>query len=411
MTRIRFQLPGALFFAVIMPVWLRWNEYLPGDTPANIYNAQIGAALAILLGFLSMRRLVEIPGVQAGSSLLLAYTLPFMLVVVGFFLLRLEYSRFVFALSFIITLLWFGVLFVVTERHRRITLAVVPGGNAKSLTRLGGIDWMVLKKPPQSISGIAAVSADLRHEHSDDWQHFLADCALAGVPVFHSKQLSESLTGKVDIEHLSENTFGSLLPNMVYLKIKELADITLAILAFPFFVVLVLVLGPLIVATSGWPIFFTQERIGYGGKTFQMVKFRTMTSGPAQMSLQEAALNGGRDKRVTWIGHYLRKYRIDEVPQIINIIRGEMSWIGPRPEALTLSKWYENELPFYRYRHVVRPGISGWAQVNQGHVARPDQVLEKLHYDFYYIKHLSPFLDLLIVIRTIRTILTGFGSR
>ncbi len=219
------------------------------------------------------------------------------------------------------------------------------------------------------------------------------------------------MTGKVDIEHLSENTFGSLLPNMVYLKIKELADITLAILAFPFFVLLVLVLGPLIVATSGWPIFFYQERIGYGGKTFQMVKFRTMTSGPAQMSLQEAALNGGRDKRVTWIGHYLRKYRIDEVPQIINIIRGEMSWIGPRPEALTLSKWYESELPFYRYRHVVRPGISGWAQVNQGHVARPDQVLEKLHYDFYYIKHLSPFLDLLIVIRTIRTILTGFGSK
>ncbi|MBX3494398.1 MAG: sugar transferase, partial [Parvibaculum sp.] len=88
-----------------------------------------------------------------------------------------------------------------------------------------------------------------------------------------------------------------------------------------------------------------------------------------------------------------------------------MSWIGPRPEAVPLSEWYEKELPFYRYRHIVRPGISGWAQVMQGHVAAPDQVLGKLHYDFYYIKNFSPWLDLLIVLKTIRTMLTGFGAR
>ena len=107
----------------------------------------------------------------------------------------------------------------------------------------------------------------------------------------------------------------------------------------------------------------------------------------------------------------LRKLRIDELPQIINILKWQMSWIGPRPEAEVLSVWYTSEIPFYRYRHVVKPGISGWAQVNQGHVAEVDEVHRKLQYDFYYIKYFSPWFDLLILFRTIKTMLTGFGSR
>ena len=107
----------------------------------------------------------------------------------------------------------------------------------------------------------------------------------------------------------------------------------------------------------------------------------------------------------------MRRSRIDELPQIINIIRGEMSWIGPRPEAVQLSEWYEDEIPFYRYRHIVRPGITGWAQVNQGHVAEINDVNIKLHYDFYYIKFFSFWLDVLITIRTIGIMLTGFGAK
>jgi lipopolysaccharide/colanic/teichoic acid biosynthesis glycosyltransferase len=99
------------------------------------------------------------------------------------------------------------------------------------------------------------------------------------------------------------------------------------------------------------------------------------------------------------------------LPQLFNVLRGEMSWIGPRPEAEILARWYENEIPFYRYRHIVRPGITGWAQVHQGHVAHVDEVREKLHFDFYYIKNFSLWVDVIVVARTIRTILTGFGSR
>jgi lipopolysaccharide/colanic/teichoic acid biosynthesis glycosyltransferase len=117
------------------------------------------------------------------------------------------------------------------------------------------------------------------------------------------------------------------------------------------------------------------------------------------------------DSRITKLGRFLRKSRIDELPQILNILRGEMTWIGPRPEAVALTRWYEAKLPFYHYRHIVRPGISGWAQVNQGHVAEVDAVRSKLQYDFYYIKNFSLWLDILITMRTIITMMTGYGAR
>src|SRR5260221_12969117 len=119
---------------------------------------------------------------------------------------------------------------------------------------------------------------------------------------------------------------------------------------------------------------------------------------------RRAAMTMDGDDRITRLGHLLRKLRIDELPQIINILKWEMSWIGPRPEAQVLSLWYTSEIPFYRYRHVVKPGISGWAQVNQGHVAEVGEVHRKLQYDFYNIKNLSPWLNALTFFRTIKTI-------
>ena len=126
---------------------------------------------------------------------------------------------------------------------------------------------------------------------------------------------------------------------------------------------------------------------------------------------RRALMTSDDDDRITRVGRVLRTLRLDELPQIFNILKWEMSWIGPRPEAELLSAWYTSEIPFYRYRHVVKPGISGWAQVNQGHVAEVEDVYLKLHYDFYYIKYFSPWLDVLIVFRTIKTMLSGWGAR
>ncbi len=117
------------------------------------------------------------------------------------------------------------------------------------------------------------------------------------------------------------------------------------------------------------------------------------------------------DARITRIGAFIRRYRIDELPQIYNIVRGDMSWIGPRPEAIELAEDYEQQIPFYIYRHAVRPGISGWAAVNQGNVAEVDAIIIKLQFDFFYIKHCSLWLDMLIFLKSIRTVATGYGSR
>jgi lipopolysaccharide/colanic/teichoic acid biosynthesis glycosyltransferase len=179
----------------------------------------------------------------------------------------------------------------------------------------------------------------------------------------------------------------------------------------PILAVPMMVLAVAIRLDSPGPALFRQRRLGLAGKPITVYKFRTMKVHDAGEDERSAAMTGDRDDRITRLGAFLRRSRIDELPQIINILKGEMSWIGPRPEALVLSNWYVGEIPFYRYRHVVRPGISGWAQVNQGHVADVDQVHEKLQYDFFYIKYFSPWLDLLILFRTIKTMLTGFGSR
>jgi lipopolysaccharide/colanic/teichoic acid biosynthesis glycosyltransferase len=161
---------------------------------------------------------------------------------------------------------------------------------------------------------------------------------------------------------------------------------------------------------SPGPVIFRQRRIGQAGLPFDMLKFRTMAHRQPGGGIDEVITSDG-DARITRVGARLRRARLDELPQIFNILAGQMSWIGPRPEAEALSVYYTGEIPFYRYRHVVRPGITGWAQVNQGHVASVDDVHAKLKYDFYYVKYFSAWLDLLIVFRTIRTMATGFGSR
>lgn len=145
-----------------------------------------------------------------------------------------------------------------------------------------------------------------------------------------------------------------------------------------------------------------------------MIKFRTMhvrTIEDDEASARTNAMTQAADARVTRIGKLLRPCRLDELPQIFNILLGQMSWIGPRPEAVPLSTWYAAEIPFYSYRHIVRPGLTGWAQVNQGHVTSVEDVYEKLNYDFYYIKNYSAWIDVLVALRTIPIMVSGFGSK
>ncbi|MEO6922201.1 MAG: sugar transferase, partial [Bryocella sp.] len=159
---------------------------------------------------------------------------------------------------------------------------------------------------------------------------------------------------------------------------------------------------------SSGPIFFRQTRVGVGGRLFQVFKFRTMGTDAEAAGAQWATKN---DPRVTKVGGFMRKTRIDEVPQLWNVLRGEMSFVGPRPERPEFVSWLSTELPFYYLRNTIRPGLTGWAQVRYGYGATLAETREKLEYDLYYVKNMCLGLDLLIMFETIKTIVRRRGAQ
>jgi lipopolysaccharide/colanic/teichoic acid biosynthesis glycosyltransferase len=406
---IRFQLGIALLAGALLPYWIRtqFDAELGTD---NLNYSLAGTIVAILAGYLGFRETSSYPGVRAAHGILPSFGFSYSLVLAVFLMFRIDYSRLQFLASFLICIGWFFFVYRQLVRQRPI-IGILPFGRATELRSIDGPEWVTVDDEIAERLTFDAIAADLHADLPQQWERFLADEALKGVPILHFKQLNESLTGKVEIEHLSENNLGSLIPALAYARMKRALDIAMAIVLLPPLVVLLIPIAVTIKLDSPGPVFFTQPRVGYRGKLFTIFKLRTMTCGRDEADARMAAITQSADQRVTRVGRFLREYRIDELPQVLNILHGDMSWIGPRPEAAPLSEWYESELPFYRYRHIVRPGLSGWAQVNQGHVAEVEDVLWKLHYDFFYIRNFSFWLDVLIAGRTVRTILSGFGSR
>jgi len=195
---------------------------------------------------------------------------------------------------------------------------------------------------------------------------------------------------------------------MLYQLSKSLLDFaggligTLIMLAFfPF-----ISLGILI--ETGLPIFFLQERLGRGGQPYKIIKFRTMDRDAEKDGI--ARMTEENDERVTKFGKFLRKTHLDELPQFINVLRGEMSLVGPRAERPQMVEYFQKELPFYRARLLVKPGITGWAQINYGYAGTVEETAVKLEYDLFYIEHRNLFMDIAIILRTAGTVL-GFKGQ
>lgn len=409
---LRYQLTGTVLLAAVLPYAVRAAAVDDPRLTAVLNQTFFASVIAIVVGVWLFRSVSDYPGVEASSYILPSFSIVYALVLLGLVFGRLEYNRAVLLFGYIGSLVWTYLVYSRSQR-RRLRIGVIPIGAVAPLREIKAVDWEDLRHPKASVDHLDAVTIDLRADLPDDWERTLADYALAGLPVYHCKHLTESLTGRVELEHLAENSFGTLSPASAYMTLKHLVDWILAFLCCVLSLPLAL---PLMVAIAlgsrGSPI-FRQRRIGYQGKEFTVYKLRTMRSKQSGQADDDrtVAMTLKDDLRVTPLGRILRRSRIDELPQILNILRGEMSWIGPRPEAVVLSRWYEAEIPYYRYRHIVRPGITGWAQVNQGHVTEVADVTSKLHFDFYYIRNFSPWLDILIVARTISTVFTGFGAR
>ncbi|HEU4957498.1 MAG TPA: sugar transferase [Sphingomicrobium sp.] len=409
-TRQRFNLLGAIVATAVLPFLLR-AIILPQDT---FYSASINALMfnimAVLIAFWTRLSIETYPGNRSTHVILPSIVVAHATIITILLLARLPYDRLALVAGFIAHILWSYGLYFSVQRYIRHQIAIVPFGDMERLKSIENVHWHIMSQPSiEDAAGCDGLVADFS-AIPGEWEALLADAAVEGRMVYQVKQLFESLTGRVAIDHLSENSFGSLVPARGYFHLKSLGDLLLALAALPFVLPVLGAIALAIKMDSPGPVLFRQRRVGRAGATFDMLKFRTMVDRPANGEIEEVITADG-DPRVTRVGSRLRRSRLDELPQIFNIIMGQMSWIGPRPEAEALSAWYTGEIPFYRYRHVVRPGITGWAQVNQGHVASVDEVHAKLQYDFYYVKYFSAWLDILISFRTVRTMLTGFGSK
>lgn len=409
-TRRRFNLASALAVAALIPYIVQVFAAPAGFDQAKT-NALAANTVAVLIAFW-MRLSIEIyPGIRRSYVIVPTVLAGHGIVFATLVITRLPYGRLSLILGLLLHVGWLYLLYVAVERRMCRRIAVVPAGAVALLRGVPNVEWLWLKRPRlHDARRCDAIVADFSADLPDEWEAFLAEAAIAGWIVYQHKQLAESLTGKVQLDHLSENTFGSLLPSRGYFYIKSALDFLFAVLLLPLVLPFMAVISAVIRLDGDGPALFKQKRIGHGGHQFTVYKFRTMRPDKSEDARKSAKTLVG-DTRITPTGRLLRKWRIDEVPQVINILKWEMSWIGPRPEAHALSSWYRSEIPFYVYRHVVKPGISGWAQVNQGHVAEIDDVREKLRFDFYYIKNFSPWLDLLIFFRTLKTMASGFGSR
>ena len=290
-------------------------------------------------------------------------------------------------------------------RHRVAAVVEDPGLDespldgllAGPLTRLGGI---IAELRPDRIV-IALADRRGRLPMSD-----LLRARVNGVVVEEGADCYERLTGKIAIESL---TPGALIASRDFRKthldlafghvLSLLASITGIVLLAPLFALI----AAAIKLDSPGPVLFIHDRAGFGGRRMRLLKFRTMrpTEGPTSEWEQD------NSDRITRVGRWLRRYRLDELPQLINVLRGELNLVGPRPHPISNVELFSKAIPYYSLRSVVRPGLTGWAQVRQGYANGLQEETEKMRYDLYYIKHMSAWLDLRILFETIRAVLAG----
>lgn len=246
---------------------------------------------------------------------------------------------------------------------------------------------------------------DPREHHSENWSALLTTCYLRGIEIMPWTTYREIILGRLDVSSFEISHLAYTPSQLLYAQCKRMLDILVVLLSLPVTLPVAMGTALYIGLRDGFPVIFVQVRRGYGGRRFRMYKFRTMYKG------SEGGSTGVEDNRIIPGCQLLRKLRFDEIPQLYNILRGDMSLIGPRPVAEYVARSSAKVEPKYELRSLVLPGITGWAQVRSGYAATTEEEIEKLSYDLYYIKHLSLDLDLLVLFKTLRTVVFGIGAR
>lgn len=361
-----------------------------------------------------------LPAAERGSLLLVTTAMPFLLMPLGFALLQQPYSRGAVLLVYALSTAWFVLGDWLHRRHHTQRLLYLDAGVPGRLQCLLGGDnallhYQSVRLAPWPSEALASgqipasdgVVLDRHVPPSDARSQLLSRLKLNHVRLYSVEAVAELLSGR-KILPTGQDDLWQIDGNPAHDVVKRVIDVALVLISLPLWLPLCFIVGVAVKLDSSGPALFTQDRVGLNGRSFRIWKFRSMGH---QQASQSARFAQEWDDRITCVGRTIRRWRFDELPQLWNVLLGQMSLIGPRPEQTQFVREFSTRIPAYPYRHLVRPGLTGWAQVQQGYADSEEQTFVKLSYDLYYVANYSMALDLLIAYKTLRIVLSGFGSR
>ena len=410
-------LVAAVLFATVrvFGVWAPWLVVEEnGSLMPSVVLVAIGAAISMYVSFLSWGRTAPRP--LYGRALMIVTT-TMAITALGLIVSRSYWSReWLLTVASTWLLLALSHRFVRRRKPWREDMVVITNEKqlADDLRMSPTANVVLVADPLGDPSDIPLVDAqtlvlDLRAVLSDDMAQWVSSASVSGQRVVPLVSVYEEHTGRLPLVHIVGGWEVSRpVERSGYASAKRLLDIVVVAVTIPLWIAVWVVIWMVVRVDSGGPALYRQERVGRSGELFTLVKFRTMVHSAEANGPQFAQPN---DPRLTRPGAFLRRTRLDEIPQLWSVLKGDLSLVGPRPERPVFVDRFSETIPFYESRHLIRPGVTGWAQVNYGYADGDADAVEKLTYDLYYVKHSSIWLDLHILGRSVWTVLSGFGAR
>jgi exopolysaccharide biosynthesis polyprenyl glycosylphosphotransferase len=410
-------LVAAVLFATVR-VFDVWAPWLAGGVGGSLMPSVVligaGAGVAMYMSYLSWAGTTPRP--TYGRALMIVGS-SMAITAIGVVISRSYWSR-EWLLTLSATWLMLSLMHRFVRRRRPWTERMVVITNEKrladDLASSPNAEVVSVVDPLGDPSHLLLVDAetlvlDLRAVLSDEMAQWVSSASVSGQTVRTLVSVYEEHTGRLPLVHIVGGWEVSRpVQRSGYAPAKRLLDIVAVTLTIPLWTVVWALIWLVVRVDSRGPALYRQERIGRSGERFTLVKFRTMVLDAERAGPQFAKVN---DPRLTRIGGFLRKSRLDEIPQLWNVLKGDLSLVGPRPERPVFVDRFSSAIPFYTSRHLIRPGVTGWSQVNFGYADGDADAIEKLTYDLYYVKHSSIWLDLHILGRSVWTVLSGFGAR
>ncbi|WP_233203641.1 sugar transferase [Limnohabitans sp. B9-3] len=361
-------------------------------------------------------RASHLPVAERSGVLWVSTVAPFVLTPLGFALLQQPYSRAAVLWAYVVTSLWLWWGHHRLVKHRALRLvhldASVPAQLAACL-HPQALDPRAVDLQhwnPRANTALPACDGLVLDRHvpaTPERTQLLGQLKMQHLRLYSVEAVAELMSGREMLPTAADSLW-EIDNDPGYDRVKRLLDLAALVVLSPLWLPLSVLVAAAVRFDSKGPALFSQQRVGRNGQLFRLWKFRSMVHGLQAPGVHFAQAD---DPRITRVGHFLRRTRLDELPQLWNVLRGHMSLIGPRPEQAPFVREFATTIPSYPYRHLVRPGLTGWAQVQQGYADSTDSTRLKLSYDLYYVAHYSLALDLLIAAKTVKTICTGFGAR